>query len=193
MHSPERSAGQRAACLNEKHALSRNNANRHVLGVKGSRVKIPPSRPFFEQPGDHLGTKWERPWAVAARHIPPPWLSRMATRAPRRSQSGPPAQASRSLPRGQHRPGSARCGLKPSTGTGQRFVADPPRTPAGGAAGVELQLMRYGSMSDDPWHLLLDDLVWSGYPGRVGQPGVSEVRSVGSPRGGCLPNRRVRR
>src|SRR5262249_57902361 len=40
---------------------------------------------------------------------------------------------------------------------------------------------------------LLDDHVGSGYPGRVGQPGVSEGRSVGSPWGGCLPNRRGRR
>src|SRR5262249_7208643 len=40
---------------------------------------------------------------------------------------------------------------------------------------------------------LLDDHVASRYPGRVGQPGVGEGRSVGSPWGGCLPNRRGRR
>ena len=44
------------------------NAYSTVLGVKGSRVQIPPSRRFFEHLEAQLGTKWERSWlAVSVR------------------------------------------------------------------------------------------------------------------------------
>jgi len=57
----------------------------------------------------------------------------------------------------------------------------------------ELQLMRYGSMSDDPYRLRPDDLV-GGQGTRSGwTTGVSEGGSVSSSWGRCLPNRRVRR
>jgi hypothetical protein len=63
---PARTTRQRAAGTHGNHALSCDASWPSVLGVKGSRVQIPPSRPFFERRRAYLGPKWDRSWSAGA-------------------------------------------------------------------------------------------------------------------------------